>query len=236
MLMLKYCLMSNVLLDVPQNATLVDFTNLSTVVSWADLVLDKARGYLGRKHQNKYGDHELGIINILQAFLLDDDSLLTIPITDQGFAAGGVVLSLYNVTLIGLDSFTSFSVLSLTGPQTFNNYAKLETLGVSVDMGLSIGDSNETVMASLILKDVELDVSLLMAIDQEILGSLKLGSVMHTSDIFFCILSVIHTVVLSRFVMDIGDIESFSLSGFVTDSTDNSIKNFTQSLLTKYKG
>ncbi|KAL3802096.1 LOW QUALITY PROTEIN: hypothetical protein HJC23_010852, partial [Cyclotella cryptica] len=228
-----YCLMSNVLLDVPQNATLVDFTNLSTVVSWADLVLDKARGYLGRKHQNKYGDHELGIINILQAFLLDDDSLLTIPITDQGFAAGGVVLSLYNVTLIGLDSFTSFSVLSLTGPQTFNNYAKLETLGVSVDMGLSIGDSNETVMASLILKDVELDVSLLMAIDQEILGSLKLGSVMHTSDIFFCILSVIHTVVLSRFVMDIGDIESFSLSGFVTDSTDNSIKNFTQSLLTK---
>jgi hypothetical protein len=183
-------------LDVPQNATLVDFTNLSNVASWADMALVEASSYLAKKQQNKYGDHELGIVNMLKKFLLDDGGLLTIPITDEGFEAGGVVLSLYNVTLTGLDSFSSFNVLNTTGPQTFNNYAKLETLGVSVDMGLSVGDSQEleTVTASLKLKDVDLNASFMVAMDQDIFGSLKLGSVMNTSNIFFCILSAIHTV------------------------------------------
>jgi hypothetical protein len=58
---------------------------------------------------------------------------------------------------------------------------------------------------------------------------------MNTTNIFLCILSAIHTIELSEFVMDIGDIERFSLSGFMAKATDDSIKEFTQSVFEKYK-
>lgn len=183
-------------LEDAEDVNLIDLTNLTSIASWMDIALDEASVYLGSAQQNSDGNTVLGIVNILQRFLLDDSGLLTIPIVDQGFKAGGVVFSLYNVTLIGLDSFTSFDVFNATGPHTLGNKVKLGTLGVSVDMGLSVGEDNEfeTITASLILKDVDLDLSFFLAIDQGVLGAMKLGSVMNTRNIFFCIISAIHAV------------------------------------------
>jgi hypothetical protein len=222
--------------DVPDNANLIDFTNLTSIASWADVVFKEANTYLGSRQQNDDGDEVLGIVNLLQSLLSDESGLLTIPIVDQGFEAGGVVLSVYNVTLIGLDSLTSFNVLNTTGPQTIRNTAKLDTLGVSVDMGLAIGGGTmKTITASLVLKDVDVDLSLFLAIDQGILRDMKLGSIMNTSNIFFCFLTSIHTIGLSDFVMKIGDIESFTLSGYMSDTTDKSIQKFTTAVFAEYK-
>ncbi len=105
----------------------------------------------------------------------------------EGFKAGGVKLSLFDVTSVGLDSFTLFDLLKAPGPGTFNNSIKLQTLGVTVTMGLSVKDESskeasmlldsglntnklETISVSLILKDVSNDISLLMALDQDIKG------------------------------------------------------------------
>lgn len=183
-------------LEIPSDARLIDFTNLTSIASWADAVLDEASKYLGSRQQNASGDEVLGIVNILQSVLLDENGLLTIPIRYQGFEAGGVVLSVYNVTIIGLDSFSSFDVLNINGPHGFGNTAKLDTLGISVEMGLSTAEDSEleTITASLMLKEIDIDVSLLIAINQDILGDLKLGSVMDTDRILLCILTAIHAV------------------------------------------
>eukprot|EP00804_Cyclotella_cryptica_P009083 CCRYP_003169-RB/>CCRYP_003169-RB protein AED:0.03 eAED:0.03 QI:377/1/1/1/0.83/0.85/7/2910/1202 len=229
-------------LDVPKNTTVIDWTNLTNVAGWADMILNEAVTYLGNKRINNDGGQDIGIVNILQSSILNEDGILTIPIIDEGFEAGGVIFSLYNVSLIGLNSFESFDVLNRTGPQGFSNHVFLKELGVSVQMGLSVNEDNasdlnilETITASLILKDVDLKASFFMAMDEDVLMRMKLGSIMKTKNIFFCILSAVLSVGLSEFVMQVGDIDEFSLSGFVTDATNESIEMFTKSVFSRYK-
>ena len=112
-------------------------------------------------------------------------------------------------------------------------------------MGLSVDDEAssslptdiemETVTVSLILKDVDLDVSLLMAMDQELVGQLKIGSISNTKNIFSCLLSTIHSMGLSQFVMGIRDIEEFSISGFVSEDANTSIQSITKAIFAEYK-
>ncbi|MBV5345285.1 MAG: hypothetical protein JZU63_07055, partial [Rhodoferax sp.] len=241
-------------LDVPAGANIIDLTNLTSIAGWADTALVEARGYLGGTAENS---QELGISSMLRSSILDSDGLMRIPIRKadggyEGFEAGGVKLSLYDVTLVGLDSFTLFDVLKATGPSTFSNSIKLQTLGVTVTMGLSVEDESskearmlrgrglntnelETISVSMILEDVSIDISLLMALDQDIMGQLKLGSIINTKNIFSCLLSTLHSVGLSEFVMSVGDISDFSISGFISEDTSKSIQNLTNAIFAEYK-
>jgi len=238
-------------LDVPVGANIIDLTNLTSIAGWADMALVEARGYLGGTAENS---QELGISSMLRSSILDSDGLMRIPIRKadggyEGFEAGGVKLSLFDVTLVGLDSFTLFDILRATGPSTFSNSIKLQTLGVTVTMGLSVEDESSeearmplesgldtnTISVSLILKDVSIDISLLMALDQDIMGQLKLGSIISTKNIFSCLLSTLHSVALSEFVMSVGDISDFSIFGFISDDTSKSIQNLTNAIFAEYK-
>lgn len=103
------------------------------------MALAEVRSYLGQKVE---GSNQLGVSSMLRSLILDDNGLLTIKIVDEGFDAGGVKLELYDVTLIGLNSFTLFDVLDASGPATFGNKVKLQRLGATVRMGLSVQDKS----------------------------------------------------------------------------------------------
>jgi len=235
-------------LNVPQDAKLIDLQDLSSIAGWADMALEEARSYLGGYVDES--SQELGITSMLKSLLLDDEGMMRIPIVDQGFDAGGVKLELYDVTMVGLDSFTQFEVLNVTDSNTFGNSIKMDRLGVTLQMGLSVEDDSseqarmllessvnemESITVSLILKDVELDISLLMAMDQDLMGQLRLGSILDTSNIFNCLLSTIHSVGLSQFKMSIEDIDSFTISGLMSENTTKSIERMTEAIFTEYK-
>ena len=230
----------NITLDmlVPDDAQLIDLTDLSSVASWADMALAEGKSYLGGMVETDNGDNVLGISSLLST-ALDDNGLMTFPLADQnhGFEAGGVKLLLVDVSLVGLDSFQVFDVLNTTDPNTFSNKIKLETIGVNLKMELSVGENAdpEMVTVALTMKDVEIDVGLSVAMDQNLLGSLRLGSIINTSHIFFCILSTIHSAGLSEFMMQIGDISEFSISGFISDETNKQIQSITKAVFTDYK-
>lgn len=228
---------------------LINLTDLSSIASWADMALDEARSYLGGMVDSNQGKKVPRITNLLQSSILDDDGLLNIPIVDKGFNAGGVELSLYNVSLVGLDSLTKFHVLNNSGPQTISNIIHLDKLGVTLQMGLLVEDPNseelrrlnmdtnelETITVSLIFKDVDIDASLVLGLDQELMGSIKLGSILSIDNILNCLLSTIHAVSISKFVMGLGDIDEFSISGFVSGTTQQEIDDFTTSVFSNYK-
>ncbi|KAL7427819.1 hypothetical protein ACHAXH_001174 [Discostella pseudostelligera] len=224
----------------PKNVKLIDFTDLSSIAGWADMALSYARNYLGGKVENS---EELGITSILKSTVLNSNGLLTIPIVDQGFEAGSFKLSLNDVALIGLDSLTMFDILEATGPNTFSNSLNLHRLGVTLKMDLWFDETNggnrttesETVTISLILNDVEIGVSALMAMDQELLGELMIGSLLNTKNVFPCLLSATDSVGLSEFVMNVGDIDEFSISGIISDETDQSLQRITSAIFEKYK-
>jgi len=224
----------------PKNAKLIDFTDLSSIAGWADMALSYAQNYLGGTVEIS---QQLGITSILRSTVLNSNGLLTIPIVDQGFEAGSFKLSLNDVALIGLDSFIMFDILEATGPNTFSNSLKLHRLGVTLKMDLWFDETNggnrtaesETVTISLILNDVEIEVSVLMAMDQDLLGELMIGSLLNTKNVFPCLLSATHSVGLSEFVMNVGDIEEFSISGIISDETDQSLQRITSAIFDKYK-
>ena len=239
-------------LVVPDDSNLVDLTNLSAIVGFADMALEEGRKYVGSAAENG----ELGINNLLSS-LLDEDGVLTIPLEEEatgfpGFEAGGVKLEVWEVQLVGIDSFTAFDVFQTVDSYTMKNKIALERLGCKVKMGLSVEDSTgeqarmlqesgvdanslETVTASLVFKDVELDVSLLMAMDRDLLGLMKLGSILNTGNIFYCLLSTVHDIGLSEFIMNAGDIQEFAIEGFVSNATDASIRGVTDSIFDEYK-
>jgi len=226
---------------------LIDLTDLGSILSWGDMVLDEARTYLGGVVESKRGEQVLGITNLLQSLILDDDGLLKIPIIDKGFIAGGVELSLYNVTLVGLDSFAKFEVLKTSGPQAFGNIIRLDKLGVTLRMGLSVEDPNteqlrrlntnklETITVSLIFKDVEIDTSVMLALDRELMRSMKLGSILSIDNISSCLFSTIHAIGIQKLVMTLGNIDEFSIAGFVSAATQQEIDDFTAAVFTNYK-
>ena len=225
-------------MPVPVDANLIDLTDLSSVASWADMALAEGKSYLGGMVETDNGDKVLGISNLLST-VLDDSGLMTFPLADQGhgFEAGGVKLLLVDVALIGLDSFEVFDVLNTTDASTFSNKIKLETIGLILKMELSVGDNAdpEMVTVTLTMKDIEIDAGLAIAMDQDLLGSLRLGSIINTSRIFFCILSTIHSAGLSEFIMQIGDISEFSISGFISEETNKQIQSITEAFFTEYK-
>ncbi len=224
-------------MPVPDDANLIDLTDLSSVASWADMALAEGKSYLGGLVEADNGDKVLGISSLLST-VLDDNGLMTFPLTDQnhGFDAGGVKLLLIDVSLVGLDSFEVFDVLKTTDANTFSNKIKLETIGVILKMELSVGDNDpEMVTLALTMKDIDIDVGLGVAMDQDLLGSLRLGSIINTSHIFFCILSTIHSAGLSEFVMQVGDISEFSISGFISEETNKQIQSITEAFFTEYK-
>ena len=174
----------------------------------------EARGYLGGKAEIS---QELGISSLLRSSILESDGSLRIPIAYQGFDVGGVKFSLYDLTIVGLDSFTLFNILNETGSSTFGNSVKLQKMGATVYMGLSVeaetskeervlierglnANKVENISVSLTLKDVSINALLLMALDQNRMGQLKIGSIMNTKNIFPCLLSTIHLVGLLEFV------------------------------------
>ena len=239
-------------LVVPDDSNLVDLTNLSAIVGFADMALEEGRKYVGSAAENG----ELGINNLLSS-LLDEDGVLTIPLEEEatgfpGFEAGGVKLEIWEVQLVGIDSFTAFDVFQTVDSYTMKNKIALERLGCKVKMGLSVEDSTgeqarmlqesgvdvnslETITASLVFNDVELDVSLLMAMDRDLLGLMKLGSILNTGNIFYCLLSTVHDIGLSEFIMNAGDIQEFAIEGFVSNATDASIRGVTDSIFDEYK-
>jgi len=64
---------------------------------------------------------------------------------------------------------------------------------------------------------------------------MKLGSIMDMNHIVSCLLSTIHSVGLSQFVMNIGDIEDFSISGFISEDTNKSIGSMTDAIFAEHK-
>jgi hypothetical protein len=104
-------------------------------------------------------------------------------------------------------------------------------LGVTIDMKLSTkpdaifqGASDENIVEKVkILFGVdELDavVSVLLAIDQDALGSLKLGPMLDTSNLSPCLLSTVFDVEILDLSVSSANIREHTLDGFVTAGID----------------
>lgn len=72
-------------------------------------------------------------------------------------------------------------------------------------------------------QDVDVLLSILLAVDETKLGALRLGSLLHSDKIVDCILSAIHTVQVSGLALEAADIQPPVMEGFVARGIDRVI-------------
>jgi hypothetical protein len=196
--------------------------------------------------------------------VLDDDRALVVDVANLPLENNGILyeghdmltettITLDRVTIFGLDTFTKFEPLVLIGKHTFQNalvwdYLALE-LDVTIDMKasskeesiISIADGasptlvEETVKISVGVDQLEAVISILLAVDENALGSLSLGRLLDTSNLPSCLLSLVHAVELSEMSVSVGNIREPTLEGFVSPGIDRLVTRGVEALFLMYE-
>jgi hypothetical protein len=127
-------------------------------------------------------------------------------------------ISLKHVRVMGLDTIDRLNVLEILGSQTMQNQVRFERLGFEIAVTLlGVKGSTKTttdVTFALGVTDVAVSAALFAALDLELLGSLKLGSVLDMKNILPCLLSAARGAEVTQLAVSVGSMEKWSVTGF----------------------
>jgi hypothetical protein len=135
-------------------------------------------------------------------------------------------------------------VLDAIGPQTLHNEVKWERLGVQMVISLMSSEDKagtgrslktiEDVTVSLELADIDVSLALLLAMDLDLLGSLKLSSMLEIKNILPCIISAARAANLTQLQVSVGSIKEFSIDGFRSSELSTAAAESSRIVLEKY--
>jgi hypothetical protein len=234
-------------LDVGSDMRLIDFSSLDTSLGeWANVAVDQLVDYASAVIDDPDGPDgkDLRINNLLRSSVLDENGLLEIEFNDLSFGGDRTEVALKHIRVVGLDSISSFSVLDAIGPQTLRNELKWETLGVQVVVSLMGSDgtsasgrslkTKEDITLSLELADIDVSLALLLAMDIDLLGSLRMKSMLEIKNILPCLLSAARAASLTELLVSVGSIKKFSIDGFQSTELGAAASESSRIILEKY--
>lgn len=188
-------------------------------------------------------------INVLvRNRLLDADGAFTLQPDQLSFLEKGGTLwqgtdqvtttsvTLESIKIKGLDTFTQFDPFVYIGDYTVQNTISLDYLEVECDATFVILPSDredsvlhhpdpdfalvENATLSLRLDNVTAALSLLLAVDGNLLEAVEIGSLLQTDSISPCLLSTVYDVAVVGLSVGTDDIEPPALTGFVSPGLD----------------
>ena len=225
--------------------SLVDFTSLDTSVGqWANDGVAKLIEYVAEEvdDPNGPGGKDLRINSIIRSTFLDENGFLDIEFNDLGIGNDDMQVSLKHIRVTGLDTISNIDILDPIGAQTIQNVMKWKRLGVDVTISLMSSDTStgrylktlEDITLSLEFSDIDLSLALLLAIDLDQLGSIKLQSILDMSNILPCIFTAAHEAKVTEFQVLVGDIKTFGVTGFRSEDLNIAAQTTSSIMLEKY--
>jgi len=208
---------------------------------------------------------DLGVNKILRSSLLDKNRAYTVPVSSwpTSISNGGIIFEghdmltettiiLNEIRLLGLDTFTLFDPLNSVGRYTLANSFKLDHLTFEVDLTIKMKPSShsdaifvdpsgdrqaqiERITVKSGVKNIAVDLSFLLALNQKILGATQLGSILDTSQILPCLLGAIHKATLTGLSVSVEDIDTPTISGFVSKGLDRILRTAADLAFVMYK-
>ena len=196
--------------------------------------------------------NDLLINSFLRSFLLSDDGSLHLdlpliskmidPILFEGHdRLTQFTARLESIHVYGLDSITKFNFFRSIGNYTMQNEMAWDILRFKFNMILDIKPSSlddailvdptssgisKPFSVNFEMNDIAVETSLLLLMNEAMLGSMELGSLLNTENLLPCLLSVIDKVELSGLVIDPSHInDEFILAddlsmGLISDSIE----------------
>lgn len=187
------------------------------------------------------GGGDLAINEIMRSLVLDEDRALTVnvsniptlePILFEGHdRVTEFTITLNQVRIFGLDSFTRFNSFQNIGRYTIQNDFTWESLSIELDVSVDIKPSalddailqdstspgiSERILMGFTVNQVDAKASFLLVLDEKALGNMELGSLFYTENLLPCLLSVVHSIEVSGLDVDPKFVSEPYLLGFVS--------------------
>ena len=237
----------------------------NVIGSWFDAALRQVNTFLGTAVDDDAAPsgtgRDLGVNVFLRDKILDADRSFVVDVANLPLENGGVLfqaqdkllettVTLDSVKVFGLDTFTRFDALVDIGNYTLQNNFSWSYISMVLDVTIDMKPSSdpdaiiqgssdkgivEKVKISFGVDELDAVVSVLLAIDQEALGSLELGSILNMSNLLPCFLSTAYAVEMSELSVSIGNIREPTLDGFVSAGIDHIVTQSVEAVFLMYE-
>ena len=248
-------------LQLPSSLNAVDLQNTETPVGKLfNQALESLDLFLAAQISDDSG-RDLAANVFLREYFLDNDGAFALsadqlPLDSTTIFEGHDKLFetkvvLHGAKIFGLDSLTNFDPFVDIGRRTLQNRLTWGSLDVVFDVTVEIKPStlddailvhptspgiSERISIDFGLDNVELLASLLLVVDEDALGNLMLGPLMHTEHLVPCLLSTIHTAQLSGIEVDPQFVNEPTLDGFISVGVDRIITDSVEAAFAMYTG
>lgn len=250
-------------LVVPDNVTIVDFSDKRSWKKWLDQMLVDAVAFLTKEVEDERYGTDLNINALIRDNFLDEDEAfhldvggrLTLLERHDKFLETSITLD--SVKVIGLNTLTSFEPLVDIGKHTLQNEFAFRFLSVEMDIimnmkpstrpdsifvkpdGSGITSSGDGITENIKIKfgvdDLKAVASVLLAVDEAKLGSVRVGALLDVENIFSCFLSTLFGVQVPGLSVEVGNVKPPTLEGFVSPGLDRLITSSVDAAFLMYK-
>lgn len=208
---------------------------------------------------------ETGLVinSILRSFFLNDDGSLRLDPSSTSMMMNPVLfeghdrlteftVTLNEVRLYGLDSITRFNSFRSIGKYTLQNELTWDLLKFEFDVILDIRPSklddailidptspgiSERFSIDFTVKNIDVEASFLLVLDEIAMGSMELGSLFDTKNLLPCLLSIVHAIKLSGLHVDPSYInDAPTVDGFLSSGLDRVISDSVEAAFSMYEG
>eukprot|EP00581_Thalassiosira_minuscula_P016860 CAMPEP_0183731896 /NCGR_PEP_ID=MMETSP0737-20130205/36773_1 /TAXON_ID=385413 /ORGANISM="Thalassiosira miniscula, Strain CCMP1093" /LENGTH=2078 /DNA_ID=CAMNT_0025964745 /DNA_START=63 /DNA_END=6299 /DNA_ORIENTATION=- len=247
---------------ITTDAKLVKFRdNTAKFAKWLETCLNKAFQYL----REPAIDPNTGITDMQVNIMLRQNVLqhgaLAIKSSDLSNDFKSVVYEGHNritqtrvrfesVQMVGLDSISKFNPLDSIGDYTLQNQVAWDYLGFQVRATIELTPSilsdsiiespsgtsvEEQVDIFVGLDDLNAELSVISLFDEDLLGSIQIGSILEVDNILPCLLSTILDSDITSLSVDVTDVLTPTISGFLSPGMDRIFTNSIDAGLLMYE-
>ena len=230
--------------------------HIGTILKYFDNIL-------GTSVTDSTDENDLAINVFLRSFLLNEDrsfrvdsfSIATMmdPVLFKGHdQITEYVFTLNEISLYGLDSITRINSFRNIGRNTIQNQLTWKTLTVEFEVELELQPStmddailidptslgiSERFKVDFTIDNVDVEASLLLLLDEDIIENMKLGPLFYTEHLLPCLLSIVHDIKVSGLDVDPTFINSGPRVDFLLDTGINRvITDAVEAVFSMYKG
>ena len=208
--------------EYPKEALLINWTNLEEVdLPFIALGFDLIKEQLGGTAVTDSGEETLAVNDLVQGFL-DENGMFSLDL-DFATEMMGVELKVNTIRATGLDTFTEFNVLNATSPLILQNDISLDKLTVGLDLSVNLLETDDPpshVNLTINMESVNMSIPIYAAVDEIKAGNLKIGSLLHLSNVLPCLLSTTYFVQLAEIRVVVGNLLEPVVEGLLPDTNE----------------
>eukprot|EP00934_Nitzschia_sp_Nitz4_P004433 Nitzschia sp. Nitz4//scaffold14_size191712//8120//21306//NITZ4_001700-RA/size191712-processed-gene-0.39-mRNA-1//-1//CDS//3329536858//4423//frame0 len=223
---------------------LLDFKNLdNTIGTWADSALRELADYIASdtSSSSDSGIVDKRINEILRSSILTDDGLFEFVPDNIGFGGPGAGMFLKNIRILGMDSVKSLQVLDFISEHTSQNQVEWDELSfeltftmTGVDDARRLSETTEDIVLQVALKNITVGLSLFLALELDVLGSIEIGSILDIESILPCMLTAAKGTKLTQLQAEVGSIDTLTVHGFRSEVIESVVTGMGGTVMEDY--